>query len=177
MLKLIDGLMPKVWPWVALGLAALVMLQQLRVAGLQVGLASLVAAQAKAGQAQAQQAQVAIKRDADALLQHAGNTQGNVYEYTQTIQKLEAGRTTDAGRIAGLQHSLRTTATQYAQAAGDLAACRSLGDRHQELAELAARSAGVIGRSIDLVQQRDAEVILLQKQVMTERVLSEDLVN
>lgn len=169
MLKLIDTFIPKLWPWLALGLAVLVLLQQLRVAGLQVNVSTLEASHAKAGQEQAQQAQEATKKDAGALLEHAGNQQGNIYEYTQTIQKLEAGRGADAARIASLQHNLRATATQHAQAASDLAACRSLGDRHQELAVLAARSAGVIGRSIDLVQQRDAEVTLLKKQVMTER--------
>lgn len=175
MFKLIDSFMPKVWPWVALGLAVLVLLQQLRVAELQVDVATLEASHAKAGQEQAQQAQAATEKDAGALLEHAGNQQDNIYEYTQTIQKLEAGRSADAARIASLQHNLRTTATQHAQAASDLAACRDLADRHQELGELAARSAGVIGRSIDLVQQRDAEVTLLQKQVMTERVLVERL--
>lgn len=175
MLKLIDSFMPKVWPWVALGLAVLVLLQQLRVAGLQVDVATLEASHAKAGQVQAQQAQAATEKDAGALLEHAGNQQDNIYEYTQTIQKLEAGRSADAARIASLQHNLRATTTQHAQAASDAAACRDLADRHQELGELAARSAGVIGRSIDLVQQRDAEVTLLKKQVMTERVLVERL--
>lgn len=175
MLKLIDGFMPKVWPWVALGLAVLVLLQQLCVASLQVDFAKLEASHAKAGQVQAQQAQAATEKDASALLQHAGNQQDNIYEYTQTIQKLAAGRITDVARIASLQHSLRATATQHAQAASDAAACRDLADRHQELGALAARSAGVIGRSIDLVQQRDAEVTLLKKQVMTERVLVERL--
>jgi hypothetical protein len=175
MLKLIDSFMPKAWPWVALGLAVLVLLQQLRVAGLQVDVATLEASHAKAGQVQAQQARVATEKDAGALLEHAGNQQDNIYEYTQTIQKLEAGRSADAARIASLQHNLRATATRQAQAASDLAACRDLADRHQELGELAARSAGVIGRSIGLVQQRDAEVTLLQKQVMTERVLVERL--
>lgn len=167
--------MSKVWPWVALALAALVGVQQLRIAGLQVGLAKMETSQAKAGEVQAQKSQEAIEKDAAALLDHGQSTQKNIYEYTQTIQKLEAGRAADAGRIAGLQHSLRVTATQHAQAASDLAACRDLADRHQELGELAARSAGVIGRSIGLVQQRDAEVMLLKAQVTTERDLVESL--
>ena len=167
----LDAFMPKLWPWVALGLAVLVLLQQLRVADLQVELAKAGESQAKTAQAQAQQSQAATEKDATALLDHAGNTQGNIYEYTQTIQKLEASRAADARRITGLQHSLRSTATQHAQAAGDAAACRNLADRHQEIGELAARSAGVIGRSIGLVQQRDAEVRLLKEQVQTERGL------
>jgi len=167
--------MSRAWPWVALALAAAVGWQQLRVAGLQVDLAKLEASVEKTGQEQAQQAQIATENKAGALLGHAGDTQENIYEYTQTIQKLGADRRADAGRIAGLQHSLRATATQHAQAAGDLAACRDLADRHQELGELAARSAGVIGGAIDLVQQRDAEVNLLKGQVLVERQLVVDL--
>ncbi|WP_314326017.1 hypothetical protein [Comamonas aquatica] len=172
MLKLIDSFMPKVWPWVALGLAVLLLLQQLRVAELQVDVATLEASHAKAGQEQAQQAQAATEKDASALLQHAGNQQDNIYEYTQTIQRLEAGRAADAGRIAGLQRSLRATATQHAQAAGDAAACRNLADQHQRLAELAGRSAGVVGGLVGLVERRDAQVTVLKRQVDLDRGLA-----
>lgn len=165
----------RIWPWAALALAALVAVQEIRVQRLHTSLAKHEASQAKTAQTQAEQAQAATKKDASALLGHGQSTQTNVYEYTQKIHQLEAGRATDAARIASLQHDLRATATRQAQAASDLAACRNLADRHQELGELAARSAGVIGRSIGLVQQRDAEVTLLQKQVMTERVLVERL--
>lgn len=175
MSKLFESFMPKVWPWLALGLGVLLLLQQLRVEQLQASLANLEAFHAKAAQMQAEQLQAAIERKAEALIDHAGNTQGNIYDYTQTIQKLEAGRAADAGRIASLQHSLRSAATAHAQAAGDLAACRNLADRHQQLADLAARGAGVVGRSIELVQQRDAEVMVLKRQVLMERDLVEKL--
>ena len=165
----------RIWPWAALALAAAVGLQEIRVRGLQVDLAKLEASQAKTAQTQAQQAQAATENKADALLNHADNTQTNVYEYTQKITLLEAGRARDAADIASLQRSLRSTATAHAQAASDLAACRSLADRHQELAGLAARSAGVIGGAIELVEQRDAEVTLLKAQVLTERELVERL--
>lgn len=165
----------RIWPWAALALAAAVGLQEIRVRGLQVDLAKLETSQAKTAQTQAQQAQAATENKADALLNHADNTQTNVYEYTQKITQLEAGRARDAADIASLQRSLRSTATAHAQAASDLAACRSLADRHQELAGLAARSAGVIGGAIELVEQRDAEVTLLKAQVLTERELVERL--
>lgn len=165
----------RIWPWAALALAAAVGLQEIRVRGLQVDLAKLEASQAKTAQTQAQQAQAATENKADALLNHADNTQTNVYEYTQKITQLEAGRARDAADIASLQRSLRSTATAHAQAASDLAACRSLADRHQELAGLAARSAGVIGGAIELVERRDAQVDLLKQQVLTERALVERL--
>lgn len=165
----------RIWPWAALALAAAVGLQEIRVRGLHVDLAKLEASQSKIAQTQAQQAQAATENKAAALLDHADNTQTNVYEYTQKITQLEAGRARDAADIASLQRSLRSTATAHAQAASDLAACRSLADRHQELAVLAARSAGVIGGAIELVERRDAQVDLLKQQVLMERELVERL--
>lgn len=167
--------MIKAWPWACLGLAALVGIQQYRVDGLKLELASVQLEQAQAAKASAEQSKEQTEEKAGALLSHASQQQDNVYEYTQTIQKLETGRAADAARIASLQHDLRATATRHAQAATDAAACRNLADRHQGLGELAARSAGVIGRSIELVQQRDAEVKLLKQQVQTERGLVESL--
>lgn len=159
----------KVWPWVSLGLAGLVLVQQLRVQGLQVDIAELEASQAKTAQMQAQQALTATENKATALLDHAGKTQTNVYEYTQTIQKLEAGRITDAARIASLQQQLRSTATAHAQAAGDAAASRDLANHYQRLATHLAEGAGVVGELVGLVEQRDAQVNLLKGQVQTER--------
>ena len=172
MLKLIDGFMPGLWKWMALGLAVLVLLQQLRVDGLRVEVSRLEASHAKAGQELAQKSQAATEIKAAALLDHSGNTQDNIYEYTQTIQRLEAGRAADAGRIAGLQRSLRATATQHAQAAGDAAACRNLADQHQRLAELAGRSADVVGGLVGLVERRDAQVTVLKRQVDLDRGLA-----
>ena len=171
----LDAFVPKLWPWVALGLAVLVLLQQLRVADLQVDLAKAGESQAKTAQLQAQQEQAATEKDASALLVHAANTQDNIYDYTQTIQKLETGRAADAARFASLQQQLRATATQHAQAAGDAAACRDLADQHQRLAALAAEGAGLVGQGVELVQRRDAEVTLLRSQVVVERGLIEEV--
>lgn len=171
----VEAALIAVWPYVSLGLAALVGVQQLRIADLQVDQARQAASQANAQKEQAVLGQAATEKKSAALLDHAEGTQTNVYEYTQKITKLEAARVADAGRIAGLQHSLRTTSTQHAQAASDLAACRHLADRHEKLGALAARSVGVIGGAISLVQQRDAEVMLLKGQVLTERATVERL--
>lgn len=171
----VEAALIAVWPYVSLGLAALVGVQQLRIADLQVDQARQAASQANAQKEQAVLGQAATEKKAAALLDHAQGTQNNVYEYTQKITQLEAARATDAGHIASLQHSLRATATQHAQAASDLAACRHLADRHEKLGALAARSVGVIGGAISLVQQRDAEVMLLKGQVQLERGLVQQL--
>lgn len=161
----------RIWPWVALALAAAVGLQEIRVRGLEVDLAKLEASQAKMAQTQAQQAQAATENKAAALLDHADNMQTNVYEYTQKITQLEAGRARDAADIASLQQQLRTTATQRAQAAADAAAARDLADHYQRLAAHLAEGAGVVGELVGLVERRDAQVDLLKQQVLTERAL------
>jgi hypothetical protein len=119
--------------------------------------------------AQSQQAQVATETKAGNLLQHATAQQDNANAYTQTIQALEAGRTADAARIASLQHNLRTTATQHAQAVSDAAACRHLADQHQQLATGLAEGAGMVGELVGLVEQRDAQVSALMGQVQIDR--------
>jgi len=125
--------------------------------------------QSKQALAQSQQALKATETKAAGRLQHAAAQQDNTHAYTQEIQRLEAGRTTDAARIASLQHNLRTTATQHAQAASDAAACRDLADQHQQLAAHLAQGAGVVGELVYLVQQRDAQVNALMGQIRTDR--------
>lgn len=165
----------RIWPWAALALAAAVGLQEIRVRGLHVDLAKLEASQSKKAQTQAEKAQAATENKAAALLNHADNTQTNVYEYTQKITQLEAGRARDAADIASLQQQLRTTATQRAQAAADAAAARDLADHYQRLAAHLAEGAGVVGELVGLVERRDAQVILLKEQVITEQKLLGEL--
>lgn len=115
-----------------------------------------------------QQSQAATETKAAGLLQHAAGQQENTHAYTQEIQRLEAGRTADAARIASLQHNLRTTATQHAQAASNAhaasnaAACRDLANQHQQLAAHLAQGTGVVGELVYLVEQRDAQVNALK---------------
>ena len=165
----------RIWPWVALALAAAVGLQEIRVRGLQVDLAKLEASQSKMAQAQAEKAQAATENKADALLDHATNQQENVYEYRQKLAELETRRARDAADIASLQQQLRTTATQRAQAAADAAAARDLADHYQRLAAHLAEGAGVVGELVGLVERRDAQVILLKEQVITEQKLLGEL--
>ena len=127
--------------------------------------------QSKQAQAQAQQAQEATEKKATAVVDHAAAQQDNTHDYTQKLAVLEAGRTADAARIAGLQHDIRTAATRSAQLAGDAAACRDLADRHQRLAALAGEGAGVVGQLVGLVERRDAQISALKGQVQADRQL------
>lgn len=104
-------------------------------------------------------------------MQHAAGQQDNTHAYTQEIQRLEAGRTADAARIASLQYNLRSTATQHAQAASNATACRDLADQYQQLATHLAQGTGVVGELVYLVEQRDAQVSALMGQIRTDRQL------
>ena len=120
---------------------------------------------------QAQQSQASTENKAGALLQHAHDQQENTHDYTQKLAQLEAGRTADAARIAGLQRAVSAAATRSAQLAGDAAACRDLADRHQRLAALAGEGGAVVAGLAGLVLQRDAEIGLLAGQVRADRGL------
>lgn len=131
--------------------------------------------QSKQAQAQAQQAQAATEKKAEAVVEHGTAQQENTHDYTQKLATLEAGRTADAARIAGLQHDIRSAATRNAQLAGDAAACRDLADRHERLAALAAEGAGLVSEADGLVAKRDAQVALLRGQIDVDRKLLEQI--
>lgn len=152
----------RIWPWLALALALLLAFQTQRLARVEVS-------QSKQAAAQAQQAQVSTERKAIAAIQHATAQQENTYDYTQKLAALEAGRTADAARIAGLQHDIKGAATRNAQLASDAAACRDLADQHQRLASLVGEGAGVVGQLVGLVERRDAQINLLLRQIALDR--------
>jgi len=154
----------RIWPWLALALALLLVLQNQRLAGVEVF-------QSKQAAAQAQQAQAAMEIKTAGRLQHAAGQQENTHDYTRKLAALEAGRAADAARIAGLQHDIRSAATRNAQLAGDAAACRDLADQHQRLAALAGEGAGVVGQLVGLVERRDAQVNAMKGQVQVDRRL------
>lgn len=136
-------------------------------------IARVEVSQSKQATAQAQKAQAATEKKADAVITHGTSQQDNTHDYTQKLAALEAGRTADAARIAGLQHDIRATATRNAQLASDADACRDLADQHQRLAALAAEGAGVVGELVGLVEKRDAQVNLLHGQIAADRTLLE----
>ena len=131
--------------------------------------------QSKQAQAQAQQAQAATKKKAEAVGSHSTAQQENTHDYTQKLATLEAGRTTDAARITGLQRDISAAATRNVQLASDAAACRGLADQHQRLAALAAEGAGLVSEAEHLVAKRDVQIELLRGQVAADRELLDKL--
>ena len=121
--------------------------------------------------AQAIQAQAATEKEAVDVVDHGAEQQENTHAYSQKILNLEAGRTADAARIAGLQRDISSAATRSAQLAGDAAACRDLADQHQRLAALASEGAGVVGQLVGLVERRDAQLNALMGQLQVDRQL------
>ena len=160
-----SGIKSHAWQLLALLLAGLLLWQTQRLAGAEVAASKAREALAEHTATQAQQAQAETTKKAGALLEHAAAQQENTHAYTQDLQRLEAARAADAGRIASLQHDIRAAATRNAQLAGDAAACRDLADRHERLAALAAKGAGVVGELVGLVERRDAQVRALQGQM------------
>ncbi|MDH1255627.1 hypothetical protein N5C67_23575 [Comamonas thiooxydans] len=158
----------RIWPWLALAIALLLAVQTQR-------LAKVETSQSKAAAAQAQKAQAATEKKAEAVVEHGTAQQENTHDYTQELARLEAGRTADAARIAGLQHDISAAATRNAQLAGDAAACRDLADQHQRLAALAAEGAELVSEAGGLVAERDAQVKLLRGQITADRALLEQL--
>jgi len=159
------------WQLLALALAGLLLWQTLRLAAAEVAEAQAQQALSQQIAAQSQAVQAETTKKASELLVHAGAQQENTHAYTQDLQRLEAARAADAGRIASLQHDIRAAATRNAQLAGDAAACRDLADRHEQLAARAAEGAGVVGELIGLVEVRDAQVTALKGQVTTDGLL------
>jgi len=158
----------RIWPWLALALSLLLAAQTQR-------LAKVETLQSKEAAAQAEKAQAATEKKAEAVVEHGAAQQENTHDYTQEMARLEAGRTADAARIAGLQHDIRSAATRNAQLAGDAAACRGLADQHQRLADIVAEGAEVVGDLGSLVQKRDVQVKLLRGQITADRKLLEQL--
>lgn len=153
------------WQLVALALVVLTLWQTLRLASAEVAAAQTQTALSRHIATQALAAEADTAKKAGALLKHAVAQQENTHAYTQELQRLEAARAADAGRIASLQHDIRAAATRNAQLAADGAAARDLADRHQQLAARVAEGAGVVGELINLVNVRDAQVAAVLGQV------------
>ena len=113
----------------------------------------------------------AVTLNSASAAEHSSGQQENLHAYTEKISELQAARSADAAYIKRLQHDIRTTATAYAQASSDAAACRNLADQHEKLATDLAEGAGVVAELVSVVRRRDSEVELLQGQIKLDRDL------
>ena len=115
-----------------------------------------------------------IKTSADESA-HAKATQENSDAFTTSQPVRDAIARADLAVADRLRIGAeRRAATYRAQAQSNAAACSDLADRHAALDAHVVRGAGVVaGLGADL-ERRDAEVVLLRKQVDTERALTAD---
>ena len=106
---------------------------------------------------------------------HAADTSKNSEEFTTSQPVRDAIARADLAIADRLRIGAeRRAATYRAQAQSNAAACSDLADRHAALDAHVVRGAGVVaGLGADL-ERRDAEVVLLRKQVDTERALTAD---
>ena len=120
--------------------------------------------------ARADETQTALKEST-----HAADTSKNSDEFTTSQPVRDAIARADLALADRLRIGAeRRAATYRAQAQSNAAACSDLADRHAALDAHVVRGAGVVaGLGADL-ERRDAEVVLLRKQVDTERALTAD---
>lgn len=120
--------------------------------------------------ARADETQTALKEST-----HAADTSKNSDEFTTSQPVRDAIARADIARVDRLRTDAeRRSATYRAQAQANAAACSGLADRLEAFDRHIVEGASVVaGLGADL-GRRDAEVVLLRKQVDTERALTAD---
>lgn len=110
---------------------------------------------------------------ADKDAAHAASTQGNSDAFTQTQPDRDAAHRTDLARVERLRRDAESRAATYrAQAQANAAACSNLANRLETFdRQLVEGVAVVAGLRADL-ERRDAEVVLLHSQMLTERAVN-----
>ena len=103
---------------------------------------------------------------------HAANTSKNSDEFTTSQPVRDAIARADLALADRLRTDAeRRAATYRAQAQACTAACSDLADRHAALGAHVVRGAGVVAGLGSDLERRDAEVVLLRKQIDTDRAL------
>ncbi|MBU1816446.1 MAG: hypothetical protein KKB08_06780 [Gammaproteobacteria bacterium] len=106
---------------------------------------------------------------------HAADTLKNSDEFTTSQPVRDAIARADLARADRLRTDAeRRAATYRAQAQADDAARRGLADRLEAFDRQLVEGVAVVGELRTDLVRRDAEVVLLHKQVMTERALLAD---
>jgi hypothetical protein len=105
---------------------------------------------------------------------HATSTQENSDEFTTSQPVRDAIARADLARVDRLRvDAERRAATYRAQAQADAAARSDLADRHAAFDRHIVEGAAVVAEHRAALARRDAEVVLLRRQIDTERALLE----
>lgn len=158
----------------ALALGVLLLVQTGRLQAERIAHKKLIAATAGAALQRSEAARADETKTASKEAAHAQATQENSDAFTTSQPARDALHRADLNRVDRMRVGAeRRAATYRAQAQSNAAACRDLADRHAALDAHVVRGSGVVaGLGADL-ERRDAEVVLLRKQVDTERSLLE----
>ncbi len=134
-------------------------------------------AQLRADVAEADRARAtaALKHEAATSLKefgHAAATQENSDAFTLSAPVRDAIARADAARHGRLLNDAeRRAATYRAMAEAGAAACRDLADRHTALDRHVVEGVSVVGALRSDLVRRDAEVVLLRRQIDVDRAL------
>lgn len=113
---------------------------------------------------------------ADAVAQHTAKTQENADEFTITQPTRDAIARADLAVADRLRRNAESRAATYrAMAEAGAAACRDSADRLATLDDLVVRGTGVVARLRADLGRRDAEVILQNGQIATDRAFYETM--
>lgn len=104
---------------------------------------------------------------------HASNTSKNSVEFTTSQPVRDAIARVDLDRANRVRaDAARRAATYRAQAQADAAACSGLADRLEAFDRQLVEGVAVVGELRTDLVRRDAEVVLLRRQIDTERALT-----
>lgn len=172
---ILDKLKAYGWMLAALALGVLLLVQTGRLHTQRLAHQKLIASNARAGEQRAEQGRAEDNQAADKDAAHAASTQENSDAFTQTQPDRDAARSDDLARVERLRiDAERRAATYRAQAQADAAARSHLADRLEAFDRQLVEGVGVVAGLRGDLERRDAEVVLLHRQMMTERARSTD---
>lgn len=157
----------------ALALGVLLLVQTGRLHFEQLAHQKLIAENAKAGETRAVVGRVEDNKVADKDAAHAASTQGNSDAFTKTQPARDAAHRTDLARVERLRRDAEGRAATYrAQAQANAAACSNLANRLEAFDRQLVEGVAVVGELRADLKKRDAEVVLLHSQMLTERAVN-----
>lgn len=164
----------KAYGWMAAAIVAggLLLVQTGRLYSEQKAHGDLKTAVAQAGEKRAEEGRIEDNKAADKDAAHAASTQGNSDAFTQKQPARDASHRADLARVERLRRDAEGRAATYrAQAQANAAACSNLAHRLETLDRQLVEGVEVVGELGEIVARRDAEVILLRRQIDIDRAL------
>ena len=167
----------KAYGWMAAAIVAggLLLVQTGRLYSEKQEHGELKTAVAQAAEKRANATTEANNKVADKDAAHAASTLENSDAFTKTQPARDAVARSDFDRVKRLQlDAERRAATYRAQAQANAAACSDLANRLEAFDRQLVEGVAVVGELRKDLIRRDAEVVLLHGQMMTERAVNSE---